>query len=69
MTMWYADVTDANGVDFVALTNSPWSDEVGSEIEAWVFFDKESGFGDTPGQIVLKTLKRLGEPNLGKYGA
>ena len=68
--MWWAPVTDANGNDFEALTRSPYSNVVGSEIDAWVFFDKESGFDEPVGEIVFKPgLKRLGEPNLGKYGA
>lgn len=68
--MWWATVTDANGNDFHALSSSQWSEEVGSEIDAWVYFDKESGFDNPVGEIIFhEGLKRLGEPNLGKYGA
>lgn len=62
-------VTDANGVDFDALTSGPVSADVGSELEGWVFFDKPSGFGNDVGEIALKSLKRLGDPHVGKYGA
>ena len=69
MTMQWITVTDANGNDFEALTPGPVSDEVGSELPAFVFFDeRENGFG-LNATVSFLNAKRLGAPNEGKYGA
>jgi len=61
MTMMWTTVTDGNGNDFHALVDSNKDDE------AWVFFNKHSGFGNDPGEIKLVgDLKKLPD---GKYGA
>lgn len=69
MSMQWITATDANGNDFHALTGDPVTPTVGSEVAAWVYFDKPSGFEIAPGTLELLRLKRLGEPNDGKYGA
>lgn len=60
MTMMWTTVTDENGNDFHALMDNNKDDE------AWVFFNKHSGFGNTVGEIKLVDgLKKLDN---GKYG-
>ncbi len=60
--MHWIIVTDANGNDFHALTASQED-----TVDAFVFFDKESGFGNNVGSVDFhKNLKRRSD---GKYGA
>lgn len=61
MTMSFVTVTDENGNDFHALYDN------NKEDEAWVLFNKKSGFGNAVGEIKLVTgLKRLPDGKLGK---
>jgi hypothetical protein len=59
--MYFTTVTDENGNDFHALMDNHKEDE------AWVFFNKDSGFGNADGEFKLvRNLKKL---DSGKYGA
>lgn len=63
--MKWITVTDGNGNDFPALSPNPDGDD--GHVKAWVFFDKESGFGNNVGSVDLhKNLKSYPE---GKFGA
>lgn len=58
-------VTDENGNDFHAECPDPHAAD--GDVEAWVRFTTENGFGE-PNQIVLVTgLKKLDDGS-GKYG-
>lgn len=59
--MKWITVTDANGNDFHALT----PDADAEKAEAWVFFDKTSGFGNNVGSIDLH--RNLVRREDGKY--
>jgi hypothetical protein len=60
MTMMWTTVTDENGHDFHAQM-----DNLNPE-EAWVYFNKENGFGKNVGEIAL--IDRLKQLPDGKYG-
>jgi hypothetical protein len=61
MTMMWTTVTDENGNDFHALMDNQKDDE------AWVYFNKTSGFGNESGEVkLIRNLKKLEN---GKYGA
>lgn len=63
--MHWITVTDENGVDFHALSPNPEAE--GHGVDAWVFTDRASGFGDDPGRVNFKHgLQKLPD---GKYGA
>lgn len=63
MAMKWVIVTDANGVDFHALTP-----DSGEHLDvAWVYTDKESGFKDDVGMVNMK--RNLKQRSDGKYGA
>jgi hypothetical protein len=59
--MHWVCVTDENGNDFHALMDHA------NKAEAWVFFNKTSGFGNDKGEVKLvENLKELPD---GKFGA
>jgi len=65
MSMSWVCVTDENGVDFHAL--SDMKENENGRINAWVFTDRASGFGDDVGRVNFKeNLQKLDD---GKYGA
>jgi hypothetical protein len=64
--MNFVKVSDENGVKLNGLMDTESPKDSDERVPVWILNDKESGFGETVGQITMRPLKLL--PN-GMYGA